>query len=266
MCPKEGDVKLFHPENVTSGDTTNHGTWIANNVHEMNVIDPTDNATLHTKDTHSSEPVTDCETDSVSTHVVNNFDVPIDDNSEMVKQAIDVLELYYETCKKKKDILANEKFEKRKTVQKLFNIVKGNRDLATYMHVSADVLRVDGFKIHTNNVLLDTGALHGSYVSKRFVDKHRHELHNDISTATGSVKFGNKDNLHKISEVLIVPIAITCRHSKRTYQLRTVFSVVDLTNDFIIGLPDLADSLAPLFVKAFILRLVVCNRTKIEKF
>ena len=88
---------------------------------------------------------------------------------------------------------------------------------------------------------MDTGALHGSYVNSAFVEKHRAVLQRFIHTATGSVRFGNDDNVQSVSEVLIVKLNVTCPRTKVTYPLRSVFSIVPLSNDIIIGLPDLAE-------------------------
>ena len=234
-----------------------HGTHIANNAYQVKLDDDhIDNVTLHTNQTQTTaDATTVATTDDECNNSITPMEI-IDDNvipndEQLVEHAINELRAYILKFKDKSQLRAKDKLEKHRTVERLFNIVKENRNLATHMHVSGILIQED-IRIPVKNVLMDTGALHGSYVSQRFIDKHRHELQANIHAASGSVKFGNKDHVHKITEVLIMPMLVVCKHTQRTYKLLTVYSIVELTNDFIIGLPDLADTLAPLFVKAFL--------------
>ena len=229
-------------------------------IHLMNSLDiivedgssinttPSNNTDTTSNNTNTLTDTTDREMDSVQSDVVDESQQL--SNTQLVLQSLNEINTYREYRNNHNDIQSQIRIAKQRSIERLCNIVKYNKDLATYMHVQGLILLPDS-EIRIKNILMDTGALHGSYVSTNFIEKHRQLLSGYIHKGSGKVKFGNDNNIRNVTEVLILPIKIACKYTKTLTTVASVFTVVELSNDFIIGLPDLADTLSHVFVKAF---------------
>ena len=98
--------------------------------------------------------------------------------------------------------------------------------------------------------LLDSGALHASYVSQKFVTDNYHTLNKYLSPYNGSVALADKNTIINISEVLRVPVTLESA-SGHVYSIVIEFMVMEsLGEEAIVGLPVLVGPLLPLFVEA----------------
>jgi hypothetical protein len=52
-------------------------------------------------------------------------------------------------------------------------------------------LYINGVDYEVDNVLLDSGAIHKSYISEQFVNKYREILSEKIKKVNGNVKLGD---------------------------------------------------------------------------
>ena len=229
-------------------------SWLHDDQTVNNIVkEVSDNMTVNSTNSSTSDK-TDSEMESIHTNTPNINEVVeecIDLNDDqLIESTVNELETFYQHCSPNDNSKAKDVLNKHKTVQRLFNIVRHNKTLANFMHVSGKLL-LPGIDIESKKVLMDTGALHGSYVSTDFVKRYRKYLNGHILAATGSVRFGNDDNIYEVNEVLILPIAITCSDTRQCTKLNSVFTIIDLSSDFIIGLPDLVSDLSHIFVKRF---------------
>ena len=110
--------------------------------------------------------------------------------------------------------------------------------------------------------LLDSGALHASYVSKKFlVDNHTY-LHTFIRPHKSQVTLADKKTLIDIDEILRIPLTLKSV-SGREYNVNIDFMVMDsLGEEAIIGLPVLIGPLLPLFIEALEYAALECSSLK----
>ena len=91
------------------------------------------------------------------------------------------------------------------------------------------------------NVLFDTGALHGSYISKDLVDKYRKNMKSRIRNVSGEVVLGDSSTKVKVNERINLPVEFVDWKGK-SYAAMIDFCVWSMPGlDAIIGLPDILD-------------------------
>ena len=97
--------------------------------------------------------------------------------------------------------------------------------------------------------LLDSGALHGSYIGKSFSEHNRSLLNGVIRTSDGCVTLA--DNITKIPISENVVCNVTMKDNDGvTYSFAEELSVIDSNKEVIIGLPTIIQHILPLFVSA----------------
>ena len=68
--------------------------------------------------------------------------------------------------------------------------------------------------IEVKNILCDSGALHGSYMNKRFLNKIRHQLApSQIRKVSSDVRLGDNKTIVSIDEIVILDLVITLKAS-----------------------------------------------------
>ena len=93
--------------------------------------------------------------------------------------------------------------------------------------------------IEVKKILCDSGALHGSYLNKRFLDKIRHQLApSQIRKVSSDVRLGDNKTIVSINEIVILDLIITLEGSNiKEYNVKEIFSVIETGPDIIFGLP-----------------------------
>ena len=126
------------------------------------------------------------------------------------------------------------------------------RKIAAFMQLSGKVTFPSSTKTSlAPKILLDSGALHASYVSTRWYN-HNKDLLNEkqIIPVEGTVFLGDSKTAMTINKLLVLDLHVLNSNGK--YELcRTSFAVIDMEYDFIIGIPDLCTKLDQLFLKQF---------------
>ena len=89
------------------------------------------------------------------------------------------------------------------------------------------------------NVLFDTGALHGSYISKDLIDRYRQNVKSRIRKVSGEVVLGDSSTRVKVNERISLPMEFVDWKGK-IYTGMVDFCVWSMPGlDAIIGLPDI---------------------------
>jgi len=99
------------------------------------------------------------------------------------------------------------------------------------------------------SALFDSGALHGSYISKELVDLHRAKLSRCIQRVHGTVKLGDNVTTINVDEVLIAVVEFQLdsgEHISKKIKL-VVWPMPGL--DMIVGLPHIVRYYMPLFLE-----------------
>ena len=97
-------------------------------------------------------------------------------------------------------------------------------------------------------VLFDSGALHASYVSKCFVDKHRVGLTPYLSPVDIETRLADSKTTLKITEVLSVPLQFTGPDG-RLYRGEERLNVMpSMSEEIIVGLPTILSQSLHLYV------------------
>jgi hypothetical protein len=101
------------------------------------------------------------------------------------------------------------------------------------------VIRLPQKLIELTNVLFDSGALHSSYISKSFIEKHKYYLQPYIQDANINVRMADNVTTVHIDKVAILDLEFT--DSNEIIHIASVsLPIFDMTNnDAIIGLPDI---------------------------
>ena len=97
-----------------------------------------------------------------------------------------------------------------------------------------------------NSILLDTGALHGSYINVDLVEENRKMLEPFIVPVRVRVKLGDGKASVEIKEAIKLPIACRASSGRRYAKCITMY-IMPLNNDAIIGLPHLLGAFSGLF-------------------
>lgn len=98
--------------------------------------------------------------------------------------------------------------------------------------------------------LLDSGALHASYIRRSFVEENIEAFQDYLVDYYGKAVLADKITELEITQALCIPLSLVSL-SGRVFQMRAKFLVMDsLGEQIIIGLPLLVGHLLPLFVEA----------------
>ena len=115
-----------------------------------------------------------------------------------------------------------------------------------------------------DNVLFDTGALHGNYLSLEWFNANRKRLNpSDIEFVDARVRLADNKTVVHIEHVVRLTIAF-CDDKGNDYQLNDYFSVINTSNTAIIGLPAIITQLG-LFFQEFIGAAILKYSTRIPK-
>ena len=104
--------------------------------------------------------------------------------------------------------------------------------------------------VPVNRVLFDSGALHGSYIAKEWVDQRRDMLRPYPRRVIGMARMGDNQTLVPIFEMLHAEMVFTCTLKGDTTRGMVELAVMPMNDgmDAIIGLPDLLNRFLDLFV------------------
>ncbi len=94
----------------------------------------------------------------------------------------------------------------------------------------------NGIVMEMNNILFDTGALHGNYISYDWFMEHKHLLEDNIINVNANVKLADNKTVVQIQHVVSLTIDFT-DSSGNLHTLADHFSVIQTTTNMIIGLP-----------------------------
>ena len=98
--------------------------------------------------------------------------------------------------------------------------------------------------------LLDSGALHASYIRKKFVEDNYDTLHKYVRPCKSQVTLADKNTIIDIEETLKIPVTLKSA-SGHIYNIDIDFMVMEsLGEEAIIGLPSLVGPLLPLFIES----------------
>ncbi len=112
---------------------------------------------------------------------------------------------------------------------------------------SGDVHFNNGQNVTLNDILFDTGALHGNYVSLSWFNDHKANLDGHlVTTATSKVKLADNKTIVPIYNVVQLSLTFT-GNDGQAYHLSDTFSVIDTTTSMIIGLPAIVTQLGTYF-------------------
>jgi hypothetical protein len=110
-------------------------------------------------------------------------------------------------------------------------------------------LYINGVDYEVDNVLLDSGAIHKSYISEQFVNKYREILSEKIKKVNGNVKLADNITTKQITETVELELQIT--DARGNSQIAKVDMVVwEMPGtDVILGLSDLVDNFLKVFIE-----------------
>ena len=95
----------------------------------------------------------------------------------------------------------------------------------------------------TVNCLFDSGALHCSYVHKKFVDNNREIFEDYIHPCRTQVRMGDSETVQQICEVLLVEIKF-----EKEVTLLSLF-IFNTNIDVIVGFPDIVRYFKKMFIE-----------------
>jgi len=99
------------------------------------------------------------------------------------------------------------------------------------------------------NCLLDSGALHASYIRKSIVDEMRSNCEHQIKSCTGSVLLADKQTSIPVTELLHCKLYMTSPSGNEFFISQVLIVMEDLGEDVIIGLPTIVSSLLSLYTE-----------------
>jgi len=110
---------------------------------------------------------------------------------------------------------------------------------------------VDGYKVGLNKVLWDSGALHSSYISQQWVDRHREALTDRVRNEETVVRLGDSKTKIILKEKVTLEVeAVSPVSSSVRKRARIDFCVMSMSGmDGIIGLPDILDHFLDIFIE-----------------
>jgi len=112
------------------------------------------------------------------------------------------------------------------------------------------VVMVDDYKVGLNEVLWDSGALHASYISQQWLDRHREALGDKIREEETVVRLGdNKTRINLKEKVTLEIEASSPINACTRHTAKLDFCVMNMPGmDAIIGLPDILDHFLDIFI------------------
>jgi hypothetical protein len=130
--------------------------------------------------------------------------------------------------------------------------VLGNRDDLNSLVESVfhgGTLIIPGSKDLPFKALLDSGALHSSYMSKEFHHSNFNALKSFNMSTSGSVTLADNVTRVPIQDKVDIRVCMT-DVTGRKYEFSDVFSVIDCAHDLILGLPTIVFHILPLFTES----------------
>lgn len=126
-------------------------------------------------------------------------------------------------------------------VSDMFALCQLQTSAPTCPVIIAGECELKGFQIELSKILMDSGALHGSYISKEWVDSKRELLRPNLRKVNGAVKMGDNKTLVQIKEILRINVLLTRPSNNERRIARVDLAVLDMNGglDAIIGLPDI---------------------------
>jgi hypothetical protein len=119
--------------------------------------------------------------------------------------------------------------------------------LYSAMHCPGLIRLPDRTTVPLPKAMFDSGALHGSYIAKSFVDEHRDDFDAMIRPCNIRVTLADDETVHRIQEIVRLVVQFEDSTGK-THKGSVDFCVFDMKgNDVIIGLPDIAASFPDFF-------------------
>jgi hypothetical protein len=112
------------------------------------------------------------------------------------------------------------------------------------------VLGYSGRTIHVDPVLIDSGAMHASYMSMDFYRAHEHDLRHFYKPAKGKVRLGGTSVVHDIYHEVHMPLELVDSQNV-VYKHMVKFTVFDTKIPLIVGAPDLMKGFLHYFLTAF---------------
>ena len=126
------------------------------------------------------------------------------------------------------------------------------RDVAPYMFIEGTA-DLGTYKAKLRNILMDSGALHGSYISNTWYENNRDRINPTcVKAVEGTVVMGDDETTQRVNTMVVLTVIIRGTKGKST-PFTAAFSVIEMKHDMIIGLPDLVSSIPTFFVQRFLL-------------
>ena len=124
--------------------------------------------------------------------------------------------------------------------------------IAAFMQTSGKVsFPISSKEAPAPKILLDSGALHASYVSRRWYNRYKDLINpKQIIPVEGVVFLGDSKTKMQIDKIVVLDLHVLNSNGKHEL-CRTSYAVIDMDYDFIIGIPDLCTKLDQLFLKQF---------------
>jgi hypothetical protein len=130
------------------------------------------------------------------------------------------------------------------------------RDVAPYMFVRGHA-DLGTYKAKLENVLMDSGALHGSYISNTWFENNRDRINlTCIKAIKGTVVMGDDQTTQQVNTMAVLTVILKDGKGK-SVPFTAAFSVIEMKHEMIIGLPDLVSSIPTFFVNRFLLASVL---------
>ena len=114
----------------------------------------------------------------------------------------------------------------------------------------ARVAVIDDYKVHLDKVLWDSGALHSSYISLRWLDRYREALGDRVRSEETLVRLGDSKTQIRLKEKVSLEVeAISPVNISSRKVAKIDFCVMEMKGmDGIIGLPDILDHYLDIFI------------------
>ena len=132
------------------------------------------------------------------------------------------------------------------TVEGLFS---PSKDVARFMFTRAEIMDpTTGALLGVPRVLWDSGALHGNYISKRFLDANYPFLKAMVSVVDSAVTLADNKTSLRITQEVEIPLLLGAMDGSPAVTCVATFSVIECGADIILGLPSLVGQVSELFI------------------
>jgi hypothetical protein len=103
-------------------------------------------------------------------------------------------------------------------------------------------------EVDIENILFDTGALGANYVSREFIEKNKYNNNIvELKPAKVKIQLANKNNIIQVENQVSLTLKFTSDNTNKTHIYTGDFLVIDMENDFIMGLPAIIGELYDYF-------------------